>query len=192
MILNTFSRKFALAIFIAFGSVLWLNKWHQYVYTRSRVDFPPVSNWLRDSMIILLPVLLAVWIGVALTEWITNRSNGRMSASTQSILAAAILGGMTSITISLIESTRGIGTGIGNEFIFLASICNRVYPNGNLLLSILKWAVPGSQALRLHILLRDGANLMLFNMAIAVLLIMLLEGFAYIKFGNSSHAQEAS
>lgn len=190
MLLNTLPRKFSLAIFIAFGSVVWLNKWHQYVYTRSRVDFPPVSNWLRDSMIILLPVLLAIWIGVALAEWITNRSNGRMSPSTQSIVTAAILGGMTSITISLIESARGIGTGIGNEFIFLASICNRVYPNGNLLLSILKWVVPGAQALRFHILLRDGTNLMLFNLAITVLLIMLMEGFAFVRFRNS-YAPEA-
>ncbi|MBI5825910.1 MAG: hypothetical protein HZB18_17935 [Chloroflexi bacterium] len=185
MILHTLPRKFVLAIFIAFGSIAWLSKWHQYVYTRSRVDFPPVSNWARDSIIVLLPVLLAIWISVALTEWIINRSNGRMSLSTQSILMAAVLGGMTSAIIVLIESNRSIGTGIGNEFIFLASICNRVYPNGNLLLSTLKWAVPGAQALRLHILLRDGANLMLFNMATTLLLIMLMEGFAFVRFGNA-------
>lgn len=185
IILNTLPRKITLAVFIAFFSVAWLNKWHQYVYTRSRVEFPPVSNWLRDSVIVLLPVLLATWIGVALAEWIMNRSNGRLSPSTQSILTAAILGGMTSAMVLLIESNRNSGTGIGNEFIFLASICNRVYPNGNLLLSILKWVVPGARALRLHILLRDGANLMLFNLAITVLLIMLMEGLALVRFRNS-------
>lgn len=189
MILNTVPRKLALAILIAFSSVVWLNTWHQYVYTRSRVDFPPVSNTLRDALIILIPVLLAVWIGVALTQWIINRSNGRISVSTQSILAAGTLGGMTSITISLMESTRGIATGIGNEFVFLASICNRVYPNGNLLLSILKWAVPGSRALRFHILLQDGFNLALVNLAITILLILIMEGF--VRTGNSHELETA-
>lgn len=191
MMLNTLPRKFTLAILIAFGSVVWLNKWHQYVYTRSRVDFPPVSNWLRDSMILLLPVFLAIWIGVALAEWITNRSNGRLSPSTQSMLMAAILGGMTSAMLLLIESNRNIRTGIGNEFIFLTSICNRVYPNGNVLLSILKWAAPDVQAFRFHILLWDGAYLMLFNLAITVLLIMLMEGFTFVRFGNS-YVREAA
>jgi hypothetical protein len=82
---------------------------------------------------------------------------------------------MTSITISLMESTRGIGTGIGNEFLFLASICNKVYPNGNLLLSTLKWIFPGARALRYHILVQDGFNLALVNLTIIILLILILE-----------------
>ncbi len=185
MNLNTLPKKITLAILIAIGSVVWLNTWHQYVYTRSRIDFPPVSNRLRDTLIILIPVMLAVWIGVAIAQWIINRSSGRMSPSTQSMLTAGILGGMTSITISLMEFTRGLGTGIGNQFIFLASICNRVYPNGNLLLSTLKWIFPGTRALRYHILVRDGVNLMLFNLAIVILLIILLEAFGFIKARNS-------
>ena len=191
MNLNTLPRKITLAILIAFGSVVWLNTWHQYVYTRSRVTFPPVSNRRRDTLIILIPVMLAVWIGAALTQWIINRSSGRISVSTQSMLAAGILGGMTSITVSLMESTRGIGTGIGNEFVFLASICNRVYPNGNILLSTLKWIFPGSRALRYHILLRDGVYLMLFNLAIIILLIIIVEGIGLVRARNS-HAQEAA
>lgn len=175
MILNTMPRKIALAILIAFGSVVWLNTWHQYVYTRSRVDFPPVSNRLRDTLIILIPVMLAVWIGAALTQWIINRSNGRMSLSTQSMLTAGILGGMTSISISLMESARSIGTGIGNQFLFLASICNKIYPNGNLLLSTLKLIFPGARALRYHILIQDGFNLALVNLTIIILLILVME-----------------
>lgn len=181
MIFNTLPRKFAIAILISCASVMWLNKWHQYVYTRSRVDFPPVSTWAHDSMFILVPVMLAVWIGSALAQQITDLLSGRISASSQSMLIAAILGGMTTIAILLVESSRLIKTGIGNEFVFLASICNRVYPNGNLLLSFLKWAVPGAKALKLHILLKDGANLVLFNFAIIILVIMLMEGFALIN-----------
>jgi hypothetical protein len=191
MNLNTLPKKITLAILIAFGSVVWLNTWHQYVYTRSRIDFPPVSNRLRDTLILLIPVLLAVWIGAALTQWIISRSNGRMSVSTQSILTAGILGGITSITISLIETTRGLGTGIGNQFIFLASICNRVYPNGNLLLSTLKWIFPGARALRYHILVQDGVSLMLFNLAIIILLIIIVEGIGLLRNRNS-YAQEAA
>jgi hypothetical protein len=191
MNLNTLPKKIALAILIAFGSVVWLNTWHQYVYTRSQIVFPPVSNRLRDTLIILIPVMLAVWIGAALTQWIINRSSGRMSVSTQSILAAGILGGLTSITISLMESTRGIGTGIGNEFIFLASICNRVYPKGNLLLSTLKWIFPGPRAVQYHILLQDAVNLMLFNLTIIILLIIIVEGIGLITARNS-YAQETA
>jgi hypothetical protein len=191
MILNTLPKKITLAILIAFGSVVWLNTWHQYVYTNSRIAFPPVSNRLRDTLIILIPIMLAVWIGVALTQWIINRSSGRMSISTQSILAAGILGSLTSLTISLIESIRGTGTGIGYEYIFLASICNRVYPKGNLLLSTLKWIFPGPRAVQYHILLQDGVNLMLFNLAIIILMMILLEAFGYVKARNS-YAQETA
>ena len=185
MILNTLPKKFALSTLIACCSVVWLNTWHQYGYSRSAINFPPISNWFRDSMIVLIPVMLAVWVSIALTQWLIGRSNGRMSPSTQSMLAAAILGGMTSITIMLIENYRIIGTGIGNEFVFLASICNRLYPNGNLVLSILKWMFPGTRALRFHILLQDGLYLMLFNLAITILLIILLEGFVRVRERNS-------
>lgn len=189
MMFNTLPRKITLALLIAFGSVVWLNTWHQYAYTRSRVDFPPVSNRLLDTLIILIPVMLAVWIGAAITKWIITRSSGRMSPSTQSMLAAGILGGMTSITVSLMESARGIGTGIGNEFVFLASICNKVYPNGNLLLSTLKLIFPSARALRYHILVQDGVSLMLFNLAIIILIIIIMEGIGLVKAGNS-YAQE--
>lgn len=185
MTLDTLPRKFVLAILIAFGSIVWLNQWHRYIYTRSRIDFPRVSNNLRDTIIILIPVVLAVWIGVALSQWVINRFSGRMSPATQSILAAGILGGITSITITLTESIRNIGTGLATEFIFLASICNKVYPNGNLLLDALKWVFPDARALKFHILLRDGANLMIFNLAVIILVIMLMEGFSIVRNRNT-------
>lgn len=189
MILNTLPKKSALAVLIAYGSIVWLKEWHQYVYTRSAINFPPVSSWLRDSMIVLIPVMLAVWVGVAIAQWLIERSKGRMSPSTQSILAAAILGGVTSSTIMLIENTRIFWTGIGNELAYLASICRILYPNGNLLLSILRWIFPSYQALRFHILLQDGFNLALVNLTITILLILILEGF--VRVGNSHELETA-
>jgi len=177
MILNTLPNKSALAAIIAYAGIVWLNEWHQFVYTRSAIEFPPVSNWLRDSMIVLIPVTLAVWVGIGLIQWIIDRFGRRMSPSTQSMLAATILGGLTSLSIILIETNRIFRTGIGNEFAFLASICGSIYPNGNLLLSILQWIFPGTQAFRFHILLQDGVNLALINLAITILLILILEGF---------------
>ena len=181
MVFNTLPKKFAVSILIACGSIVWLNKWHQYVYTRSRIDFPPVSNWVRDSILVLIPIMLAVWAGAILTQRITDRFGNWMSASTQSMVTASILGSMSTMMILLVEGSRNMATGIGYEFVFLASICNRVYPNGNTLLDILKRVFPGAQALRLHILLRDGANLALFNLAIIILVIMLHEWFLFVR-----------
>lgn len=177
MILNTIPQKSMLTVFIACGSVMWLKTWHQYGYSRSPISFPPFSSWWRDTLVIVIPVLLAVWIGILFAQRLIDRSKKRMSLLTQSALMAIILGGLTSIAIMFIENSKVIWTGIGNEYVFLASICSALYPDGNTLLSILQWIVPGYRALRLHILLQDGLNLMLFNLAITVLLIMLLDLF---------------
>jgi hypothetical protein len=66
-----------------------------------------------------------------------------------------------------------------------------VYPNGNLLLSTLKWIFPGARALRYHILVQDGVSLMLFNLAIIILLIIIVEGIGLLRNRNS-YAQEAA
>ena len=183
MILNTLPKMSALAIFIAFGGVVWLNEWHKYGYSSIELTFPPVSSWLRDSMIVLIPVMLAVWLSIALAQRIINRFDQRMSPSTQSILTAAILGGVTSLTIILVENNRTIWTGISNELAILVSICGTLYPNGNLLLNTLQWAFPSYQATRYHILLQDGFYLALVNLTITIFLIFILEGFS--RVGNS-------
>ncbi len=177
MILNTLPKKFARAVLIAFVGIAWLNLLHEFVYTPSAIQFPPVSNWLRDTLIVLAPVMLAVWIGIALVQWMIDRFGRRLSVSTQSMLAAAMLGALTSLSTILIEANRVFQTGIGSEFVFLANICDRIYPNGNPLLSFLRWLLPITQAFRFHILLQDGFNLALINMAITIFLISILEVF---------------
>ncbi len=181
MILNTLLRKSVLAIFIACGGVAWLNEWHQYGYSSTAIIFPPVSSWMRDSMIVLIPIMFAVWASMTFAEWIINRFTQHLSPSTQSILTAAILGGVTSLTIVLMENNRAIWTGISNELAILASICKTLYPNGNLLLSSLQWALPSYEATRYHILLQDGFYLALINLTITVLLILILEGFSNVS-----------
>ena len=115
MILKTLPKKIVLAALISYSGILWLNLQHEFVYTRSAIQFPPVSNWLRDAMIVLIPVMLAVWIGIGLTQWVIDRFGRRLSSSTQSMLAAAILGGVTSLSIILIEANRVFQTGIGTS-----------------------------------------------------------------------------
>ena len=176
MILNTLPKKSVLAVFIAYGGVVWLNQWHQYGYSSAAITFPPVSSWMRDSAIALIPVMLAVWIGTAFAQWLVDRFHQRMSPSTQSFLLAAILSGATSLAFMVIENSKLIWTGIGNELVFLSTICRTIYPNGNLLLSILQRAFPVYQALRFHILIQDGINLALVNLTITILLILILEG----------------
>lgn len=176
MTINTPLKQFILAIFIACSSVLWLNQWHQYGYTRSPITFPPVSTWWRDAFLILIPLVLAVWLGSALAQRVTERFAGRFSPSMQIVLAAVILGGATTAAVLLMENTRIVWTGIGNELAFLANICGRLYPNGNWLLELLQSSLPLSQAARYHILIQDGLNLILLNGGISLLAILLCEG----------------
>lgn len=189
MILNSLFKKSALAVIFAYGGVAWLNIWHQYNYSRSALVFPPISNWLRDSLILLLPVMLAVWAGIALAQWLINRSGERMSLSTQYILTAAILGVVTSVTIIVMENTRIFFTGLGNEIAILASICRNLYPDGNFLLNNLQKLFSDYQAIRLHILLQDGFNLALVNLTITVVLILILEGSVSLGKSHEMKAQ---
>ena len=129
-----------LAIFIACGGVMWLNEWHQYGYSSTEINFPTVSSWLRDSMIVLPPVMLAVWLGVALAQWINNRFDHKWSPSTQSICLAILMGVGTSLVFMLIESNRVIWTGISNELAFLASICRTLNPT--VTCCLIRWSRP--------------------------------------------------
>jgi hypothetical protein len=173
---HTMFRQVALTIFLAFGSVFWLTKWHQYGYTSSPITFPPVSTWWRDALILLLPVTLAVWLGSLLIQRLAERSARRFSPFEQTILAAFIISGLTTAAVLLVENSRIVWTGIGNELSFLANICGSLYPNGNLLLDFFQSAFPISQATRLHVLLQDGMNLVIFNWGISLLVVLVLGG----------------
>lgn len=184
MIIDTLPKKFSLAVLISFGSVVWLYTWHEYGFSRTPLLFPPFSNESRDALIILIPVMLGVWISVQLTKWIVELTGRRMSTSNQAILAALITTSLITTLVMSIEGTRTIRTGFGNEFIFISSICGRLYPNGNWLLSLLRAIFPGLLALRLHILLQDGFNLALVNLAIIILSTLLMEGIGKVSKSN--------
>ena len=177
MNLNTILKKSTLAVLVAVGSVVWLNKWHEYVYSHGAVKFPPVSNWLRDSLIVLIPVMVAVWLGVAIIDWLNNRLGERLAPTGQIILTAAILGSLTSLATILIEINRVIQTGLSSQFSFVASICTRLYPSGTLILNTLK-SMFGGEGLRIHIMLQDGANLALINLTLIILSIIIMEAFS--------------
>jgi hypothetical protein len=123
--------------------------------------------------------MLAVWLGVALIEWLNNRLGERLAPTGQTILAAVILGSMTSLATTLIEINRVIQTGIGSQFSFVASICTRLYPGGTFILNILK-RMFGGQGLRIHIMFQDGFNLALINLTLIILLVMIMEAFSKI------------
>ena len=176
MTFNTLPKKSVLAVLIAFSSVAWLTVWHEFGFN-TRMSFPSNSSWSRDTMIILLPVMLAVWVSVALAQWLINLSHGRMSPSTQSMLTASILGGLTTLSIILMEANRIFGTGIGNGVAIQLSLCRKIPPASNLLLKTLLWIFPSPQALRYHVFLQDGIYLALINLGIAIFLILILEGF---------------
>jgi len=180
MSINSFIKKSILAVMLAFGSVVWLTFWHKFGYGY-RMEFPPISNWTRDVMIILLPVMLAVWVSAALTQWIARRSSRRISPWSQSMILVAILGGLTTISIILVEANRIFLTGIGNEVAIQISLCRKINPDGSLLLKTLLELLPSSQALRYHVLLRDGIYLALINVGITIVLILFFQGLVTIR-----------
>ena len=184
MTLNTLPRKSALAVLIASGSVFWLTMWHEFGYNNTRMSFPSNSSWSRDTMIILLPVMLAVWIGIAFAQLLIKRFPERMSPSTQSMLTASILGGLTTLSVVLLESSRFFRTGIGNGIAIQLSLCRRISPATSFLLRTLLGIFPSPQAFRYHIFLQDGIYLALINVGISIFLILILEGFMRRK--NSS------
>ena len=176
MTLDTLPRKSALAVLIAYCSVIWLTVWHEFGFN-IRMSFPSNSSWPRDTLIILLPVMAAVWVGIALAQWLINRFQGRLSASTQSMLTASILGGLTTLSIILVEGNRIFRTGIGNGVAIQLSICGKILPASNLLLKTLLGIFSRPQALRYHVFLQDGIYLALINVGLTIFLMLILEGF---------------
>ena len=178
--IDTFSKKMALAIMTACGGVLWLKIWHQYIYTRNPASFPPASTWLRDSMVVFIPVVLAVWTGSGISQSLL--AHPRLdSPSTRSVMSVFILGGLASVAIVLIEGSRFFLTGIGNEFVFLSNICGKIFSRSNILLNVLQSFFPDYRAVQLHILMQDGFYLILFNLVVTILFILVMEGMLSVK-----------
>jgi len=192
MHLDTFPKKTALASILAYGSVVWLSQWHQFAYSAKAIQFPPFSSWLRDTIILMPPILLVIWLGTLLTQRLTERFGARISGSTRSILTSGLLAVSTSLVVMLIENNGRFGTGIGTELVFLASICRLLYPDGNWLLGGLQALFPAYQATRYHLLLQDGFNLMLVNLAVTTLVILALEGIGRVRFSLNRGVMRAS
>lgn len=91
MKINSTSKKFLLAFLIAYGGVLWLNVWHRIGHSYGMMGSEPMLSWLRDSVIVLLPVLLAVLIGTAAAQWLGRLSNGRMPPLAQTSLSVVFV-----------------------------------------------------------------------------------------------------
>ncbi len=192
--LNTLTRKFSIAAWIAVGSVIWLNYWHAYGYSTAPLEFPAwSSSWQRDALIVFLPVLIVVWLGIELHEKLWERAADRLSASTLAMYAAALLSVFSTIVVILVEASRNlISTGISVQLSFVASLCTRLYPKGNLLLNFIRWLVPDSRYLRIHFLIQDGINLMLMNLALIIILVMFMEGLAVVRSKDSFMLKEKS
>ena len=174
MKINSNSRKLLLTILIAYGGVLWLNVWHQIGHSHGTIGLSPLLYWLRDSIIILLPVMLAVWTGTAITQWLSDRSNGRMSPFAQSSLSVVLMGLLTSVAFIMIESNHSLRTGIGNDFALEVSICRTINSASYQMVETLFRSFSDFQIARIYVLLKDGISLILANMGITVLLTLTL------------------
>ena len=173
MKINSILKKFFLTVLVAYGGILWLYVRHKLGHDHGVVGAAPVQYWLRDSIIVLLPVFLAVMIGTALVQWLVDRSNGRLSPKAQSALSVILLGVLTSAILLVIESNRTLRIGISNDFALEVSICESINFYGIPFLGSLLRNFSDFQLARVYVLLQDGISLALINMGITILLMVL-------------------
>jgi len=163
---TTFSRKTVLAIFVAFGGVGWLDVWSRLRHAQVLSSPVSISTWLRDSLIVLPPVLLAIWLGVEFTQRLFKPANkaGRV------MLDLLILGGLTAIAILLIQNNTRLGTGIGNDFSLKVSICKTLFLKASPFFKAFLDHFSSAQISRLYVSLTDGTSLLAGNTVIIALL----------------------
>ena len=167
---NTLSKKIVLTVLVAFGGILWLNVWHQIGHSHEVIAASsPILNWLRDSVILLLPVMLAVWIGTVIAQWIGARSNGRISILAQSSLTIALVGILTSIVLVVVEANRFLRTGIGNDFALMVSVCRTINSSSFQIVDAIFSNFSRFETARLHVILQDLSSLTLVNLVITLL-----------------------
>ncbi|MBI5944062.1 MAG: IPT/TIG domain-containing protein [Chloroflexi bacterium] len=177
MKINTLIRKFLLTVLIAYGGVLWLYVRHKLAHDHGVIGSSPVAYWLRDSVMVLLPVFLAVWVGAWLVQRLADRSNGRTTPKRQFALSVMILGVLTTAVLLVIESSRGLRLGISNDFALEVSICQSINFYGIPLLGSLLRGLSGFDLARAYVLLQDGASLALVSMGITALLLVAINEF---------------
>ena len=169
MKLDTISKKITLSILIAFGGVLWLNIWHQIGHSHEAIGASPMVYWLRDSFILLLPVMLAVWTFAAIAQRLRDRSNGRISPIMRSALSVGVLGVFTSVIFISIETNRVFRMGIGNDFALVVSICRTINSAGFQLVDTIFRGFSNIETTRIHVMLQDWSTLVLAIFGIIVL-----------------------
>ena len=174
MKINTNSKKLLLALLLAYGGVLWLNVWHQIGHSYGTIGSSPVVYWLRDSVIVLLPALLAVFLGTGLSQWLGNRSNGRLSPRAQNFLSVVFVSGLSALAFVLIESNPSLRTGIGNDFALEVSICRTINSTSFQMVDSLLRNFSDFQVARFYVMLKDGVSLFAVAMGITVLMILTL------------------
>ena len=170
MKLNSFSKKFVLAILIAFGGVVWLNVWHRLEHDHGLINSMPVSNWLGDSLIVLLPIMLVVWGGLALSQRLIDRSSRRMHSWLQTGLKAAVLGILSAAVLVLFETNTSLQTAISDDFAFKVSVCRMILFTDNAFHNFLLENFTNIQISQMYIASKDAASLVLIIMGITLLL----------------------
>ena len=169
MKIDTISRKITLTLLAAFGGVLWLNVWHQIGHSHEIIGASPVAYWVRDSLMVLLPVMLAVLSSAALIQWLGNRFNSRISPRVLTILTVTLLGALTSTVLIMAEISRILPTGIHNDFALIVSVCRTINSSSFQIVDAIFRNFSNIETARVHVILQDWSTLTLVNMALAFL-----------------------
>ncbi|HNN12341.1 MAG TPA: multicopper oxidase domain-containing protein, partial [Anaerolineales bacterium] len=175
MKINNNIKKFFLALLIALSSVLWLNVWHQISYRQGEIVTSPFQHWLSDATFVFLPILIAVWIGVTLVQWISGDSEERLSVSSQSMLAILFVGVLVSSVVLMIETRQNIQIGLNKDLALAISVCSSSHPAGFSIFGFLLNDLPAYKASRVFLYMQDFSGVMLVTMAAIIFYMMIVD-----------------
>ena len=176
MKINKSSRIFLLALLMTYGSLLWLNVWHEISYQYGVLKLSPFRNLFSDSALVFLPVIAAVWVAASIIQWITDGFDGRMSPKLQTVFSVLIPSLLVSAVLLMVENNRNLHTGIGRDLSLAVSICGSIHADGfSFPWNLIMGEVPSYQSYRVYVLLQDAANLLLANLGIALLFALSIE-----------------
>ncbi len=176
MKINTSFRNIFLAIMTSYGGLLWLNAWHQY-HEHGIFGALPFFNWARDLVIVVGPVLLAVWIADGLSRWLSERLKWKSSNFSQSVIMVFILSVLAATVLVSIEANNHFfRTGIGRGLSLLVSICiTNNYIAGIPFFAGLFNNLSDFMITRNYLILQDWLGLLMVNLGISSLVMLALK-----------------
>lgn len=183
--------KVLLSLVLAYGGVLWLGVWHHVSHEFTSPAAQPVMNWLRDSAIVLLPVMLAVFAGTTLVQGLDKLTKGRLPSALQNVLSVLLAGFFSAAALVWIESGTFLQTGIGRDYAFEVSICRAINSTSFQAVDAFFSSLSDFQVARLYVSLKDFSSLLVVNLGLTAVLSLASAELKKIVSGRTLPRQQA-